>query len=114
MLIMGKRWNKRKQKMIDIANERIDILFRLSKEQLEKKDKNDELSRRYIQIARKISMKIRTPLKWEYNRQICKKCNSLLVPGYNSRTRLQGKKKNAHMIVTCLNCGNVKRFHYHR
>ena len=111
---MTRKKSKNKQKMKIIAKERIDTLFQLSKDHSKGDDQDKTLSRRYIFLARKIAMRIRTPLKLEYKRNTCRNCNSLLVPGQNSRVRLKGKKKNAHVIVTCLHCGNIRRYHYHR
>ncbi|MFX0102189.1 MAG: ribonuclease P protein component 4 [Candidatus Hodarchaeota archaeon] len=111
---MARRIVKNKQKMKKIAEERIDILFQRSRE-CSKGDTSDQaLSRRYVFLARKLAMGTRTPLKWEHKRRICRNCNSLLVPGHTSRVRLKGKGKNAHVVVTCLHCGNIRRYHYHR
>jgi|SRR3990170_3598751 len=67
-----------------------------------------KLSSRYVETARKIAMaaKIRLPAK--YKRQICKKCNSLLVVGDNCRVRIK-QKRSPHVVITCLNCGSQTR-----
>ncbi|HME53057.1 MAG TPA: ribonuclease P [Candidatus Lokiarchaeia archaeon] len=98
----------------DIARERIAILFNEAKGVNIDAESGQELARRYVYMARKIAMKIRTPLDLEKTRVICKRCNSYLVDGSSSRVRLQGAGKNAHVVVTCLHCGAIKRYHYRR
>jgi ribonuclease P protein subunit RPR2 len=44
----------------------------------------------------------------ELKRTFCKSCGSLLVPGNNSRVRLKGNT----IIISCLDCGNIKRYPY--
>lgn len=69
---------------------------------------NPELSRQYILTARKIAMSAKIRLPVELRREICKKCNSLLVNGFNCRVRIK-QKREPHVVVTCLNCGYHKR-----
>ena len=73
-----------------------------------------DLAQRYIDIARKLAMRARLSLPKFYNRRICRKCNSYLIPGKNTRVRLQGSGANAHVVVSCEFCGNIKRYHYNR
>ena len=62
----------------------------------------------YVLSARKIAMaaKIRMPV--EFKRETCKECNSLFVQGVNCRVRIK-QKREPHVVVTCLNCGNQTR-----
>ena len=53
-----------------------------------------------------MAAKIRLPL--EFKRQTCKECNSLFVQGSNCRVRVK-QKREPHVVVTCLNCGNQTR-----
>ena len=88
-----------------IARQRIQILF----EQAKKNAKSDpKLAAKYVKSARRIAMaaKIRLPL--EFRRQTCKNCNALLVHGVNCRVRIK-QKRESHVVVTCLNCGNQTR-----
>jgi putative YhbY family RNA-binding protein len=88
-----------------IAKQRIQILF----DQAKKVCKTDpQLATQYIKSARRIAMaaKIRLPL--EFRRQTCKNCNSLLVQGSNCRVRIK-QKRESHVVITCLNCGNQTR-----
>ena len=91
-----------------IAMERIHCLFREA-EKMAKENKM-ELCRRYVEIARKISMKYLVRIPKIYRLRFCKKCLSYLVPGKNCRVRL----KKSKVVVTCLNCGNKKRYPYLR
>nr|MDO8112297.1 ribonuclease P [Candidatus Sigynarchaeota archaeon] len=112
---MAKKYLKNKLLANDIAKERIAILFKAAKAALAKPDDAGQVfARRYVHVARKLAMKMRTPLDRERTCMVCKRCNAFLVAGTTARTRLQGTGKNAHVVVTCLHCGNVKRYHYHR
>ncbi|MHA1681710.1 MAG: ribonuclease P protein component 4 [Promethearchaeota archaeon] len=109
---MGRNRANRRKMAREIGRERIEILMNLAKEAMEKGD--TELSRRYVYITRRVAMRIQKQLEWKYRRLICRKCNSYLVPGRNARVRNSGNKKNAHVVVSCIHCGNVKRYHYKR
>ena len=88
-----------------IAGQRIAILFDQAK--LIGKT-SPQLASQYIKSARRIAMAARIRLPVEFKRQTCKKCNSLLVQGYNCRVRIK-QKREPHVVVTCLNCGNQTR-----
>jgi ribonuclease P protein subunit RPR2 len=89
-----------------IARKRVQVLFeeanRTSKE-------NPLLSQTYIFTARKIAMAARMRLPTIYKRSLCKNCNTFLVPGKSSRTRIK-QLREPHVTVTCLKCGNKSRF----
>jgi ribonuclease P protein subunit RPR2 len=88
-----------------IAKQRIAILF----QQAAAIYKTDPaLAQNYLLTARKIAMSARLSLPTAYKRCICKKCNSLLVPGETSRVRIKPTRET-HIVVTCLNCGNQTR-----
>jgi ribonuclease P protein subunit RPR2 len=88
-----------------IAKQRIAILF----EQAAQQRKTDpQLAQSYIRTARKIAMAARVRLPQMYRRQICKNCNTLLIPGETSRVRVRSKRE-PHMVITCLNCGSQTR-----
>ncbi len=89
-----KRWYIKK-----IALERIKILLKRAEE-------DEKRSKRYVELARRISEKCRVRIPKHLRIRICKKCNSFLIPGRNCRVRI-----NKHrIIITCLNCGNIKRY----
>lgn len=90
-----------KSNIKQMARQRIQILLKQAKKSYRD---NPKLSRRYIANARKIAMAAKIPLPTLYKRQICKKCNTLLVQGDNCRVRIK-QKREPHVIITCLSCG---------
>jgi len=76
-------------------------------EQAQEKFPSD-LSKRYISLIRKYSTRNKVPIPLEIKRSFCKNCNTLLVPGNNCRIRIKSGK-NPLRIITCNNCGKVKR-----
>jgi len=90
----------KKQKDIEIARERIKILF----EEAEKAN-IQELSNKYIKTARKIAMKFNLRLPRYYNRKFCKHCyNYFRNQNYRVRT------KNKNVVYYCLSCKKHARF----
>lgn len=88
-----------------IARQRIQILF----EQAKKVGRTDpKLAMQYIASARKIAMAARIRMPAQFKRETCKECNSLFVHGVNCRVRIR-QKREPHVAVTCLNCGNQTR-----
>ena len=89
-----------------LAIERIEKLFTLASECHKI---NPILADRYVELARKISMKCQVRIPTRFKMYYCKECNSFLVPGTNSRirNRRDGKGK---VIITCLKCGTIKRY----
>lgn len=88
-----------------IAQERISGLFKQAS-LIFKED--SKLSNRYMNLARKISLKHKTPFSKEQKIQFCKKCQSFLVPGNNARIRTNKGK----LVVLCLNCKHISRYKY--
>jgi ribonuclease P protein subunit RPR2 len=91
-----------------IAEKRIKILFRLAEEELKKE--NFDRVRRYVELARKISMKTQYTIPKELKRKFCKKCNMLLIPGKTCSIRLNKRTKTIN--IKCFNCNNIKRYKY--
>src|ERR1700690_2375300 len=88
-----------------IARQRIQILF----EQAKKVSRADpKLASQYVLSARKIAMAARIRMPLEFRRETCKECNALFVHGVNCRVRIK-QKREPHVVVTCLNCGNQTR-----
>ena len=88
-----------------IARQRIQILF----DQARKIGSSDpRLAMQYVKTARRIAMAARIRLPVDFRRQACRKCNALLVQGFNCRVRIK-QKREPHVVVTCLNCGNQTR-----
>jgi ribonuclease P protein subunit RPR2 len=111
---VAKKYAKHKQLAGEIAGERVDILLAAAHKAAGEGGEGTEMAQRYVHVARKVTMRVRTPLDWQATRQVCKMCDSYMLAGTTARVRLQGKGKNAHVVVTCLHCGNEKRYHYHR
>jgi len=96
-----RRISKTEQK--NIASRRINKLFQLAEENA----LNGEirLADRYVEIARKISMKNLTPIPREFKRRFCKKCYHYLLPTKTCRIRVS----RGRIIVFCNNCRNYNR-----
>jgi ribonuclease P protein subunit RPR2 len=88
-----------------VALERVKTLFQLAHANMH--DRPD-LAQRYVDIARKVSMRTRLHLPPEYRAQICKHCKKFILPGTNSRVRIQTRRE-PHVVVTCLHCGGKTR-----
>ncbi|MFW6117643.1 MAG: ribonuclease P protein component 4 [Thermoproteota archaeon] len=89
-----------------IALNRVEKLFSLARELIHS---NPELAQRYVDIARKLAMRVRLRLPREYRRQICRQCKRFILPGVNCRVRIR-QNREPHVVITCLNCGNFMRF----
>lgn len=100
---------RRKREIVEVAGERIEILMENAFKRMLEHDEG--LAQRYVYLARRISMKsrVRIPRRWKIF--ICRGCKKLMVPGLNCRVRVQ-RRRNPHVVLTCLMCGHVKRFNY--
>jgi ribonuclease P protein subunit RPR2 len=85
------------EKQNKIARERIDILF--------EKASNSDRSKRYIELARKIAMKLNIKLTKQQKRKFCKHCYTYLKNGVNATTRTHNKK----LIIFCEECKKYTR-----
>jgi ribonuclease P protein subunit RPR2 len=93
----------RKGNVRAVAKERIKVLFERAEKEF---SKHPDLSNRYVNLARKLSMKANVQIPPELKRKFCKKCLSYLKPGANLKVRLH----RSSLIYTCGNCGNIMRF----
>ena len=98
-----KKIQKHKKNQKIIAKTRIDRLFNLA-EQCALSDRL-YLADRYVEIARKISMRYLTPIPKEYRKRYCKHCYSYLLPHTTSRIRIHRGK----IIIYCYNCNKYTR-----
>ncbi len=87
---------------IAIAKHRIRKLFSEADEIF---PKNPKLADRYVELARKIGMKINLRLPKRLKRKFCKHCYYYLKPGVNSRVRIHKHR----VIIYCLNCKKYTR-----
>lgn len=69
---------------------------------------DEQLSRRYVGLARKISERTKVRIPGEIKKYLCKGCGIALVPGHNARVRLYAR--NSGVVISCLSCGLVKRY----
>lgn len=99
------RGSKKPKWMIEIAKERMDILFTLAMKEF---PNNPLRSNRYVELARNISKKYNTkiPLKW--NRSYCKSCYKFLLPGKNCTIRLV----SSEVRIKCHECNKTMRIPY--
>ena len=95
----------RQSSVKQIARQRIQTLF----DEAKNVSKSDpKLAMQYVRSARRIAMAARIRVPVDFRRQTCKNCNALLVQGYNCRVRVK-QKREPHVVITCLNCGNQTR-----
>ncbi|HLY75507.1 MAG TPA: ribonuclease P protein component 4 [Planctomycetota bacterium] len=89
--------------MIRAAQERIQDLFSLAETEVRRSP--DNLSQRYVLLARKIGMRYNVRLLREYRDVYCRGCSTFWVEGRSVRTRLRAGRR----AQTCLCCGRVRR-----
>ena len=81
-----------------IALERIYRLFELAEQEFES---HPERSRRYMELARKLSTRNKAPIPAELKKQFCKKCGAFLVKGKNA----EWKEIGPLIEIKCSECG---------
>lgn len=96
---------KKPKWMIDIAKERMNILFENAEKQF---FSHPERSNRYVEMAQKLSTKYNTKIPEKWNRRYCKSCNCFLYYGYNSTVRLINNNVN----IICGECGHTMKIPY--
>ena len=87
----------------ELALERIEKLFEEAKKSFKR---YPERSNRYVQLARKIAMKVKVRVPKEYKKKFCKHCYRYLQPGINCRVRVRKGK----VIYYCFNCKKYMRY----
>ena len=100
-----RNYGKTRAAVASVARERIQILLGQAKDMA---GRNEALSRRYVQLARRISSRTKTRIPTEDKRYLCKVCGLALRPGLNARFRLH--PGNKRVVITCLSCGAVKTY----
>ena len=85
-----------------ISLERIYRLFELADYELKK---HPERSKRYVELAGKISSRNKVRIPQTLKKSFCKKCGSFLKEGINSKVRVT----KSYLCVTCSECGNVRK-----
>jgi len=90
----------------ELVKERMNQLLELA----EKNIKNHpERTKRYVEIARKLSTRHKVRLPERFKKRICKICNIMWIPGYNVKVRLNKRTKAVEYVCEC---GQVRRFGY--
>lgn len=84
-----------------IALERIYRLFELAGEEFEK---HPGRSKRYVELAKKISERNRARIPQELKKKFCKNCGSYLKAGKNCIYRI----KKSILKVSCKECGKTR------
>ncbi|MDV0445306.1 hypothetical protein MmiAt1_08770 [Methanimicrococcus sp. At1] len=100
------RRKKNKDLTKKIAEERIVILLALAEDNFKT---HPDRTKRYVGLARTISMRSRVRLTRDQKRRICKHCYSWLVPGNNCRIRLKGST----VLTACHVCGKMSYYPYY-
>ncbi|QIO23435.1 ribonuclease P protein component 4 [Haloarcula sp. JP-L23] len=88
-----------------IARERIDRLQSMARDAV--CEGREDRAREYVRRARRIAERHRLRLPREFERSICRSCDTFLVPGRNARVRT----RSGHVVVTC-ECGSHARYPY--
>lgn len=85
-----------------IALERIKQLFKEADDIFKE---NPKRANRYVELARKIAMKVNLKMPREIKRKFCKHCYSYLKPGINSRIR----NYKSRITIYCNKCKKFTR-----
>ncbi|MFA5382959.1 MAG: ribonuclease P [Candidatus Micrarchaeia archaeon] len=87
-----------------IAQERIEILFKLAQEEF---DKHPERSKRYLELVDKIRTKVNLRLTKEQKNKYCKKCHTLWVKG--KTLEIKKSAKDQPDIYICKICKHERK-----
>lgn len=101
---------KNERLLSDIAHERIFRLVELAKARTIKMGSTDELSKRYIGIAKEMKTHYRIRSANPMNKMLCKTCNSVIIPGLNAKVRISSA--NSYRVVVCSRCGTEKHLFF--
>ncbi|MCS7109683.1 MAG: ribonuclease P [Candidatus Micrarchaeota archaeon] len=90
----------------ELILERIEWLLSLAEKSIKARP---DRTKRYVSLARKLSTRYRVAIPKRFKKRICKICNTIWIPGYNVKIRLNKRKKSVE--YNC-ECGSVRRFGY--
>ena len=96
-----------KERIKHLAQARIEILWQQA---LSNAESRPEIARFQMRSARKIAQRSRTKIPRQISRRICKQCGSILIPGKSCTVRIRHNRAK-HVVVTCTECGTVKRYY---
>ncbi|CCL98703.1 uncharacterized protein FIBRA_00707 [Fibroporia radiculosa] len=94
-----------------------DKVIELSKEQKRERRRKarhpaqtTELARAYVRSMKIISQKATVRMDPNVKRTLCKKCNTILMPGSTASVRTKPSSTHGHSIAyTCVTCGTTRR-----
>jgi len=69
---------------------------------------NDEFAQEHAKIAKKIILKYKIKIPFEYKMLFCKNCKKFIAPGRDSTIRL-GRSNTRALRITCKFCGHTYR-----
>lgn len=95
------------QELRDLARQRVRILLELADKVIRR---DEELARRYVELAFRVAAKARLRLPRGVKRKYCRRCKTPLVLGLTCRVRVKRGCGGLRTIVTCLRCGFVRRY----
>lgn len=101
---------KNERLLSEMARERILRLMNLAKARTMKMGETDELSKRYVRIAREMKEHYGLREANSIKNMICKTCGSVIVPGMNAKVRMSSS--NGYRAVICSRCGTEKHLFY--
>jgi len=96
-----------KERIKHLAQARIEILWQQALRNMENRP---EVARFQMRSARKIAQRSRTKIPRHISRKICKQCGTILIPGKSCTVRIRHNRAK-HMVVTCTECGKVRRYY---
>jgi ribonuclease P protein subunit RPR2 len=89
------------------VNERIEILFNISREETIKG--NYEYARKLNDLIIRLSLKNKVKIPVNIKRSICENCHITLIPGVTSSLRIRSQGKMHYILIRCNQCGYIKR-----
>jgi len=98
----------RTSQMMDIAEERIDILFEAAESAA--KEHDIVRSHRYVELARRIGMRYNLRIPSKHRPHFCRSCYAFLMPGVNATIRT----RSSRVVTSCRECGRINRLPFHR
>ncbi|KAI8494968.1 Ribonuclease P protein subunit p21 [Branchiostoma belcheri] len=89
--------------------QRMNFLYQMAHTVMSTNPNNVQLARFYTSTLKKVSKTSVQRQDPSVKRTICKRCDSLLIPGVTATVRIRAKREK-HVVVTCLECRMVRRF----
>jgi len=93
------------KKQLDIAGERIGILFEEAELEF---SGHPERAHAHARAAKRIALKYNVRLPRELKQRFCKKCEKFLKKGVNAKVRLSG----GCLTIICVSCGARQRYRF--